>query len=190
MGQYGPGDPANERMAPRPDEAGLLAGARAGNHEALSELFHQYGQQMLDVAYRTTGSTHDAEDVVQDIFAGLPEALRGYDGTGSFGAWLRRLVARVSLLWLRRERRRSRRDQRAAEEGAGEVSPVSVEARLTLERVLKRMPVELRSVYVLKEVEGYPHADVADLLGISIAASQTRLHRARHFLRDRLRGKL
>lgn len=191
MGQFGRSDPATHRRTSAwPTEAGLLKAARSGSHEALGELFREYGQQMLNVAYRVTGSTHDAEDVVQDLFAGLPEALRGYDGTGSFAAWLRRLATRVALLWLRRERRRNRRDQRVAEEATAEVRPVPVEARLTLERVLNRMPEDLRAVYVLKEVEGYAHADIAELLGITTGASETRLHRARRFLRDRLKGKL
>lgn len=145
---------------------------------------------MLNVAYRVTGSAHDAEDVVQDVFTGLPEALRAYSGTGTLGAWLRRLATRTSLVWLRQERRRERRDLRVADESPTDVQPDAVEARLTLERYLSRMPEELRSVYVLKEVEGHSHTDIAEILGISRGASETRLHRARRFLRDRLRGKL
>lgn len=189
MGRRGGPENGSGEAVTTPDP-GLLAAARAGKAEALRELFQRYGQQMLDVAYRVTGTTHDAEDVVQDLFVGLPEALRAYSGRGALGAWLRRLTTRTSLIWLRQERRRGIRYERLAAEADTEVRPSAVEARLTLERALSRMPEDLRSVYVLKEVEGYGHADIAELLGITRNASETRLHRARAFLRDRLRGKL
>ena len=61
---------------------------------------------------------------------------------------------------------------------------------MTMEWALNRMPDDWRVVYVLKEVEGYPHEEIADLLGISQGASSVRLHRARRFLADRLRGRI
>lgn len=180
----------NEPMSADPTEAGLLAGARGGDHDALTDIFRRYSQQVLDVAFRLTSSRDEAEDVLQDVFVGLPEALRGYDGTGSLGAWMRRLATRAALLRLRSDRRRLKWQQRAAMEGRSEERPPSVESRITLQRYLERMPSDLRVVYVLKEVEGYAHADIAELLGITAGASEVRLHRARRFLKDRLRGKL
>lgn len=180
----------HEPMSADPTEAGLLARARVGDHDALTELYRCYAQQVLDVASRVTRSSDEAEDVLQDIFVGLPEALRGYDGSGSLGAWLRRLAMRASLLRLRRERRRAKWQTRAARERSAHAQPAAVESRLTLQRCLARMPEDLRLVYVLKEVEGYAHADIAELLGITPGASEVRLHRARRFLKERLRGKL
>ncbi|HUG40424.1 MAG TPA: sigma-70 family RNA polymerase sigma factor [Longimicrobiales bacterium] len=177
-------------MSANPTEAGLLARARGGEHDALTEIFRRYGQQVLDVAFRITQSTDEADDVLQDIFIGLPDALRGYDGSGSLGAWMRRVATRASLLRLRTERRRSKWQERAAREGRAQQEAPSVESRLTLQRYLDRMPADLRVVYMLKEVEGYAHGEIADLLGITAAASEVRLHRARRFLKDRLRGKI
>lgn len=168
----------------------LLARARAGEPGALEEIFREHGTLMLAVAERITGSADDAQDVVQDIFVGLPEALRGFDGSGVLAAWLRRLTARASLLRLRTDKRRTKWHRRAVHEGPRSHRPTAVEARLTLERVLDRMPHELRVVYVLKEVEGYSHSDIASMLGISSGASEVRLHRARRFLKDRLTGRL
>jgi RNA polymerase sigma-70 factor (ECF subfamily) len=152
----------------------------------LGDLFRRHGQQVQDVAYRIVRSTDDAEDITQDVFVGLPEALRAYEATGPFETWLRKLVARTALLRLRRERRRTKWHQRAAEQQPRRTRPDAVEARLTLERALRRMPDDQRVVYVLKEMEGYAHGEIADLLGISAGASEVRLHRARRFLRDRL----
>lgn len=179
-----------EPMSADPTEAGLLARARGGEHDALAELYRRYGQQMLDVAFRITRSDDEAEDVLQDVFVGLPDALRGYDGSGSLGAWMRRVATRAALLRLRTELRRSKWQERAAREGRSEQAAPAVEARLTLQRYLDRMPADLRVVYVLKEVEGYAHAEIAELLGITAAASEVRLHRARRFLKDRLRNKI
>ena len=178
-------------MSAEPTESVAVTRARTGDADALTDIYRRHGQEMLDVAYRMTGSGDEAEDVVQDVFVGLPEALRSFDGsTGGLSPWLRRLTVRTALLRMRREKRRSRWQRRAAELGRDHERPVAVEARLTLERALARMPPDFRAVYVLKEVEGYSHADIAEVLGITTAASEVRLHRARKYLKDRLKGKL
>ena len=170
-------------MSADPTETGLVARARVGDHEALAALYGRYAQQVITVAFRLTKSEDEAEDVLQDVFVGLPEALRGYDGKGALGAWIRRLATRTSLLRIRAEQRRTKWQKRAAAEGRSEERPVPVESRLTLQRYLDRLPADLRAVYVLKEVEGYSHTEIGELLGITEGASEVRLHRARR-LRD------
>ncbi len=177
-------------MSAEPTPNGLIARVRSGDAEALTTLFRRYGQQVFDTAYRITGSSDDAEDVVQDVFLGLPEALPGYRGDGTLGAWIRRLTTRMALLRLRHEKRRRRWHRRAARTEPSREPPPELSARLTLQWALDRMPEELRVVYVLKEVEGHSHAEVAELLGISEGASTVRLHRARRFLRERLKGRI
>src|SRR5919108_165135 len=82
-------------------------GGRAGYTHALGELYRLYGPALFKVAYRLTDSREDAEDVVHDVFLGLPEALERYEERGRLGAWLRRLTARVALMKLRKRRRQS-----------------------------------------------------------------------------------
>ena len=173
-----------------PTEDGLLAAVRAGSPEALADLYARHGQRVFDVAYRMTGSGDEAEDVVQDVFVGLPEALRTFDRRGSFEGWVRRLAVRTVMLRLRSERRRSRWHRQAVQESSASARPQPVEDRLTLQAVLARMPEHLRLVYVLREVEGYSHAEIGELVGISRGASEVRLHRARRFLRERLKGRI
>ncbi|MDX1674534.1 MAG: sigma factor, partial [Longimicrobiales bacterium] len=74
-------------MTTEPREAGLVARARAGERHALAELFERYADDVYQVALRITASRADAEDVTQNVFAGLPEALSAYGGTGELGAW-------------------------------------------------------------------------------------------------------
>lgn len=177
-------------MTAEPTEAGLIAGARAGDAEALAGLFRRYADQVHEVALRITASTHDAEDVTQTVFMGLPEALSAFSGSGDLGAWIRRVATRTALLFLRQRRRQARWETDAGREAETTAPPAEIEARMTLERALNRMPDDLRVVYILKEMEGYSHDEIADELGISTGASTVRLHRARRFLKDRLQGRI
>ena len=177
-------------MTAEPTEARLVARVRSGDAEALAELFRLYGDQVYQVAVRLTKSAHDAEDVTQDVFVGLPEALSAYTGSGDLGAWIRRVATRAALLFIRRNKRHAKWERRARRHAPSFTAPDRVEARMTLEWALERMPEDWRVVYVLKEIQGHAHDEIADLLGISVGASAVRLHRARRFLRDRLQGRI
>lgn len=166
-----------------------IADARRGAPEALAVLYRQYGDEVMAVAYRLTGSQADAEDVLHDVFLSLPERLRRYEERGSFAAWLRKVAVRVALMHLRTRRRRREvaldsvshiRSQHPAEERA-----VSND----IARALAHLSPRLRVVFVLKVVEGYAHADIAELLGISTKASEVRLVRAIKKLRAVLEVK-
>lgn len=177
-------------MTAEPTDSGLLARARTGDRDALAELFRRYADQVYQVALRITKSTHDAEDVLQNVFVGLPDALHGFAGRGTLGAWIRRIATRTALLFLRQHNRQAKWERRARREASISEDPDQVEARMTLKWALDRMPEDLRVVYVLKEMEGYSHDEIADFLGISANASSVRLYRARRFLRDHLQGKI
>jgi len=158
-------------------ESALLAAVRQGSTEALGQLYSLHGGDVFSLAFRLTGSREDAEDVLQDVFVGLPRALRSYDEQGRFGAWLGRVAARVALMRLR-SRGALRED---AIEAAGdpvarrEADPVD---RIAAQRALQKLPDGLRAVFVLKEVEGYSHAEIGALLGITAENSAVRLSRA------------
>jgi RNA polymerase sigma-70 factor (ECF subfamily) len=165
----------------------LLADVEAGETAALAELFSIYGDQVFRSALRLTGNRADAEDVTQDVFVRLAGAVCGFTGgAASFPAWIRRVAVRQALMQLRSGRRRREVDVDAV---AALFAPSdSVLERLTIGSALARLSVEHRTVFLLKEVEGYDHAEIADLLGISPANSQVRLHRARLQLRELLGG--
>lgn len=165
--------------------AELVDRVRAGEPAALAELYSSYATPMLAVAYRLLGAIADAEDVLHDVFLGLPEAMRHYDERGALGAWLSRITTRVALSRLRRDR-----DKREisladvpepARSDAGAIDDLSA-----VQRAIDQLPDTLRTVFVLREIEGYSHAEIAALLEISTAASEVRLHRAVKLLRRRL----
>src|SRR2546423_8378107 len=165
----------------------LLEQIEAGDTAAVGELFVEYGDVVYRSALRLTGNAADAEDVTQEVFVRLPGALRGFIGSApSFSAWIRRVAVRQALMHLRTGRRRREVDVDAV--ASLFARPDGAIERMTIDAALARLSAEHRTVFLLKEVEGYDHAEIAELLGISIANSEVRLHRARRQLRELLRG--
>jgi len=169
-------------------ETRLVARVVLGDPDALAELFRAHGQQVHDVAYGITRVLSDAEDVVQDIFAALPELLVTFEGRSSLWTWLHTVAVRAA--WLRRsveERHRRPLHVALARRVTSDVDgPVD---RVALERALASIPAEARTVVWLKFVEGHNHAEIAEILGLTENASAVRLHRAKRLLRELLGGE-
>ena len=163
--------------------ASLIVEARAGSPNALSALYLEHGAALFRLAYRLVGTREDAEDVVHDVFVGLPEALLRYEERGSFGGWLKRVTARVALMRLRRGKRQR---EVAIDATLPTTDPPPDSAKMALQAAVDALPDPLRAVLMLKEVEGYSHAEVGELLGISAGASRVRLNRAMRRLRKTL----
>jgi RNA polymerase sigma-70 factor, ECF subfamily len=166
------------------DEVGALVDrARGGRPEALAALYHAHGAALYRVAYRLTGTREDAEDVLHDVFVGLPETLGRYEERGNLTGWLKRVTARVAL---GRVRSRKRRREVPLELAGHRTEPGGAPESIALEIAVNRLPDRLRDVIVLKEIEGYSHREVAHLLGISVVASRVRAHRGLARLRQLL----
>ena len=169
--------------AGRPATPISLPAVRAGDPDALAACYQAHAPALMALALRLTGSRQDAEDIVHDVFVGLPEALARYDERGQFKAWIGRVTTRVALMRQRQIRKR------------GDVSLVGIAEPATStpdgdpmlqEKVLKALATltpPLRHVFVLRVIEGYSHAEIAGLLEISANASEVRLHRAVQQLR-------
>ena len=165
----------------------LAAEARNGSPRALAELFQRHAKLVYRVAFRLTGNTYDADDVVQDVFLGLPEALRSFEARGSLEAWLHRVATRTTLMRLRRQKTTEELQPSHASVGSRDEAVAST---MVIHDALSRLPVELRTVFVLNKIEGYSHAEIAELLGIRIGTSEVRLHRAIRQLRVLLENAL
>ena len=190
MVRYADGSFPSDLMAPA--DPALVFGARrdrvqAGDTVALGEMFSDYGDLVFRAALRLTGCRADAEDVAQEVFVRLPASIRGFTGaTSQFPAWIRRVAIRQALMLIRSGRRR--REVSVEGIAALTMAPDRALDRMSISDALSRLPDDHRSVFLLKEVEGYSHTEIAELLGISTANSEVRLHRARRQLRDLLRG--
>lgn len=175
-------------MSEQPRETDLLRRVRAGDPEALSSLYHRYADDVYSLAFRLTESSADAQDVVQDVFLGLPEALRSLQQQGSFASWLKRMAARCALMKLRSQRIRGEVPLAAFGHLMQRRDVGPTVDRLALERAISALPEALRFVVVLKEIEGFSHREIAELLGISRANSEVRHYRALKALRAALRS--
>lgn len=173
-------------VEPAPPVADVLERAAAGHPDALAWLYERYAPVVHRAAYRLTASRADADDVLQDVFVGLPEALRQYGGRGSLEGWLRKVAVRTALMRIRGSSRRREVPLDDVSPAAPRSDPGAGIDRAALESALAALPASLRVVFVLKEVEGYSHAEIAALLRIGEGASEVRLHRARKSLRTLL----
>lgn len=163
----------------------LIALARAGDPAAIDRLYREYADGVMRVAYFITGSTADAEDVLQDVFLGLPTALARYEPQGKFDRWLNRVAARVALSRLRHRGRRGEVELSDAVP-ASPASSTDTLDQIQITDAVRALPENLRAVFVLKVIEGYSHSETAATLGISVAASQMRLSRAFRQLQNHL----
>jgi len=170
-------------QVPPSPEPELVARLRAGDAEALAQAYDRYAPAVYRIGCRLLGETADAEDLVQDVFAGLPRAARTFEGRSSFEYWLRRVATRTALMMLRQRRVHQRGMDRLnvhLPHAAGADGPAD---RMDLETALWKLDERLRIVFVLSEVEGYSNQEIAELLGLGAGTTRVRLHRARRRLR-------
>ncbi len=171
--------------APPSIDAAPLEALRRGEISALSEVYRCHAPGLRLLARRLLGSASEADDLVQDLFVGLPEALERYEERGRFGEWLRRIVVRLALMRQRSGRRRRESPLELVTASARPRTPDPT-ARLSLSRVLATLPEEQRMVVVLRAIEGYSHVEVAELLGVRRNTVEVRYHRALQRLRQML----
>ncbi|MCA9764522.1 MAG: RNA polymerase sigma factor [Gemmatimonadetes bacterium] len=167
-------------------ELRLARAAGRGDDAAFEAVYRQHLPGVLRTA-RWLLETGDVDDVVQDAFLRVWSRLSQYRGEAPLGAWVRRVAVTVILRHRQRERRRL-----GAHAGPAELEQlVATGARQPLERValeaaIGRLPPGAREVFVLTQVEGYSHVEVAAMLGIAESTSRSQLRRARALLRAQL----
>jgi RNA polymerase sigma-70 factor (ECF subfamily) len=164
-------------------EKAAVRAAAAGSVDAIGRLYQLHASAVFTLAYRMTGSRADAEDVLQDVFVGLSAALRSYREQGRFVSWLKRVTVRTALMRMRTDRRRREVSLTDADAEPAATRPVEW---IAVENAVLRLPAALRTVFVLKELEGYSHPEIAELLEITPGAAMTRLSRAWQQLRKEL----
>jgi RNA polymerase sigma-70 factor (ECF subfamily) len=162
-------------------EGELLAQARRGSASALGTLYESHAANLLQLGARITGSQSDAEDLLHDLFVGLPELLGRYEHRSQLDAWLRGVMARMAIGKLRQGNRRERLGSSTVAHGQDLLGdPWSA---VDLDRAIAQLPETTRAVFVLRQIEGYSHDEIGVLLGITSGASRVRHLRALRQLR-------
>src|SRR6516165_4536972 len=199
-------EPAAEippRALPAPDggqqnasETQLVARAQLGDEEAFATLFELHKRRVYSLCLRMTRSVVEAEDLTQDALLLFFRKLPTFRGESTLAAWLHRMVVNVVLMHLRKKRLQQ---VPLDEDEPGEGAPkrqygtpdrrlVDCAVRVTLERAISSLPSGYRSVFILHDIQGYEHAEIAELIGCSPGNSKSQLHKARLKLRHLLRS--
>jgi len=175
-------------VPPPAPAADLVARAQAGDQTAFRELYREHAGRVYALCLRLTGDGRDAEERTQDVFVRLWDKLASFRGESAFSSWLHRLAVNVVLNERRTTGRRERRvapveDPAALERNQGNPTEgLSID----LERAIADLPDGAREVFVLYDIEGYAHGEIAQLVGIAEGTSKAQLFRARRLLREKL----
>lgn len=174
--------------SPRADD--LVSRARRGDFAAFEELYRQHMPRTYALCLRLTSRPARAEELTQETFIRVWEKLGSLRGAEEFGGWLRRVAVNVVLADQRARRRRERKHATLADDVLPFEPPrdaASTAGSLDLEKAIAGLPARARNVFVLHDIEGYRHDEIAALLEVTAGTSKAQLHRARKLLREALR---
>jgi RNA polymerase sigma-70 factor (ECF subfamily) len=163
--------------------------AAGGDLAAFELIYQRYHRRTYSLTLRMTGSQTEAEDLTQEVFIQLFRKIGSFRGDSAFSTWLHRLTVNQVLMHFRR---RSYKNEKTSEDGEmpeqtvhGTSNPnrMPVVDRIALKKAISELPNGYRNVFLLHDVEGFEHEEVARHLGISVGTSKSQLHKARLKLR-------
>jgi len=176
----------------RADELALVERCRAGDLAAFEAIYRAHSGRLYSVACRVLGNPTDAEDMLQEIFLAAHRKLETFRGESALGTWLYRLAMNLCLDHLRSRATRSGQLTDALDDeyglddtGSRHLAERTV-AKMDLERAMAQLPEGCRTAFVLHDVEGLEHREVAEILGIAEGTSKSQVHKARMRLRAML----
>lgn len=187
---------SREVSAGRASDYALAQRAAAGDVEAFEELFRLHRRLVYGLCLRMTQDVSEAEDVTQEVFVLLFRKVGGFRGESSFTTWLHRLT--VNQVLMRFRKNKARREEalddeegQTREPGHAAPAPRSVQLvdRITLESAIAKLPPGYRAAFILHDIEGYEHEEVARILGCAVGTSKSQLHKARTKLRKILSAR-
>ena len=173
----------------RADDMALVDRCRTGDLGAFEELYRQHAGRLYSVACRMVGNPSDAEDLLQEIFLSAHRKLDSFRGDSALGTWLYRLATNLCLDHLRSRAARTSQltgtldDEPGLADAGSRTLADSALTRMDLERALAQLPDGCRAAFVLHDIEGLEHREVADALGIAEGTSKSQVHKARLRLR-------
>ena len=163
-----------------------------GNLEAFEMLYKKYHRRTYSLCLRMTNNVTEAEDLTQESFIQLFRKVGSFRGDSAFTTWFHRLTVNQVLMYFRK---RSVKNEKTTEDGEipehlipqpKTKANMPILNRLDLNKAIAELPPGYKAVFVLHDVEGYEHSEVADMLGVSIGTSKSQLHKARLKLRGLL----
>jgi RNA polymerase sigma-70 factor, ECF subfamily len=168
------------------DDASDVAAAAAGDVRAFERVYRRHVARIHSTAVRMLGDD-EADDATQDVFVRAWQRLGQFRGDSAFGTWLFRLAVNVMLS--RREVLSIRKKRHVDDADVVETLPTrstTPELGVDFETAIERLPAGMRRIFVLHDIEGYKHDEIAEMLGIAQGTSKSQLHRVRMILRKYL----
>ena len=178
-------------------EAEAIERARNGDRAAFEYLYRSHSRRVYAVCLRIVGNTTEAEDLTQEAFLLLFRKIHTFRGESAFSTWLHRLAVNIVLMHLRKksppivsiEATPDPEDETASPSidiGRPDLLLEGAVDRINLKRCIAQLPVGYRSIFVLHDIQGYQHNEIAEILGRSVGDSKSQLHKARMRLRELL----
>lgn len=172
----------------------LTQSAAAGNMKAFEEIYNRHHRRVYSLCLRMLQNTAEAEDLTQEVFIQLYRKIGSFRGDSAFTTWLHRLTVNQVLMHFRK---RTVKYEKTTEEGDTPVQIVKgtenqakmpIVDKIAIDKAIEQLPNGYRNVFVLHDIEGYEHEEVARILGCSVGTSKSQLHKARLKMR-KLLGK-
>lgn len=187
-----------QRQASEFSEAQAIESARQGDALAFQALYDRHKRRVYSLCLRMTANTAEAEDLTQEAFLQLYRKIATFRGESAFSTWLHRLSVNVVLMHLRKKslpavsleettQGGGEDDSPKKDFGADDLALAGSIDRLELQKAVDDLPPGYRTIFVLHDVEGYEHNEIAGIVGCSIGNSKSQLHKARMKLRDMLK---
>jgi RNA polymerase sigma-70 factor (ECF subfamily) len=179
------------------DDSEVIRRAQSGDASVFEHLYKSHCQRVYALCLRMVGNTTDAEDLTQEAFMLLFRKIQTFRGESAFSTWLHRLVVNTVLMHLRKKSLPAISIEAGSGSDGENVSPgidiaapdLSLEGsidRINLGRCIAQLPAGSRAVFVMHDIQGYQHHEIAEILGRSEGVSKSQLHRARKRLRELL----
>jgi len=185
-----------QRQGNELNEAEAIERAKQGDAQAFQALYDKHKRRVYSLCLRMTANTAEAEDLTQEAFLQLYRKIATFRGESAFSTWLHRLSVNVVLMHLRKkslpvvsleETTQGEEDTPKKDFGADDLALAGSIDRLQLQKAVDDLPPGYRTIFVLHDVEGYEHNEIATIVGCSIGNSKSQLHKARMKLRDLLK---
>lgn len=187
---------AKQTLIPGLSEAEAIERAKAGDAHSFAALYAVHKRRVYSLCLRMTGNTADAEDLTQEAFLQLYRKIGTFRGESAFSTWLHRMSVNVVLMRLRKkglpevsleEMLEPQEDGPRKDVGGRDNVLAGAIDRVNLERVIEGLPPGYRMIFVLHDIEGYEHNEIAEMMDCSIGNSKSQLHKARMKLRELLK---
>lgn len=184
-----------ENISDASSDLQLAQAATKGNMFAFEELYNRHHRRVYSLCLRMLQNTHEAEDLTQEVFIQLYRKIGSFRGDSAFTTWLHRMTVNQVLMHFRK---RTVKFEKTTEEGetpeqvvigTGNQAKMPIVDKIALDSAIALLPAGYRNVFVLHDVEGYEHEEVARILGCSVGTSKSQLHKARLKMRKLLQKK-